>query len=116
MCIRSQIIILLTILLFSCEKIDNNHHQPSDVDTVLIKSIKNTNTFTLIIEDVDSVELELWTSIGFKIDSLIQRNSELERKLNIKPIKREWRPRVVDINGNVKILPPISDLKRKPQK
>jgi hypothetical protein len=108
MCIRSQIIILLTILLFSCEKLDNHQHPPSDVDSVLIKSIENTNTFTLIIEDVDSVELELWASIGFKIDSLIKRNRKLEINCN-----QNWRPRIVDKDGNVKILPPISDLKKK---
>ena len=104
---RSQII-LLVVLFFSCEKIDSTYHQPSDIDSVLIRSIENTNTFTLIIEDVDSVELELWASIGFKIDSLIKRNRKLEIKCN-----QNWRPRIVDKDGNVKILPPISDLKKK---
>ena len=100
--------IILLVLLFSCQKVDTPVVPESDTDTVLIKSIKNTNTFTLIIEDVDSVELELWRSIGYKIDSLIQRNRELERKLN-----RTFRPRVVDKDGNVKFLPPISTLKKR---
>ena len=103
--IRSQII-LLVVLLFSCEKLDNHQHPPTVVDSVLIKSIENTNTFTLIIEDVDSVELELWKSIGYKIDSLIQRNRELEKKL-----KHNFRPRIIDKDGNVKFLSPISTLK-----
>tara|TARA_R110002051_G_scaffold221930_3_gene285551 strand:- start:5084 stop:5413 length:330 start_codon:yes stop_codon:yes gene_type:complete len=107
--VRSQIV-LLAILLFSCKKVDTPVVTKVGIDTVLIKSIENTNTFTLIIEDVDSVELELWASIGFKIDSLVKRNRELEINCG-----NNWRPRVIDKNGNIKILPPISDLKKKKQ-
>lgn len=103
--IRSQII-LLAVLLFSCKKVDTPVVPEVGIDTVLVSSIKNTNTFTLIIEDVDSVELEIWKSIGYKIDSLIQRNRELEKKLN-----HSFRPRVVDKDGNVKFLSPIGTLK-----
>jgi hypothetical protein len=106
--VRSQII-LLVVLLFSCEKLDNHQHPPTVVDSVLIKSIKNTNTFTLIIEDVDSVELELWKSVSYKLDSLIKRNRELEKKLGNSV-------RIIDGDGNVKNLGSLDDIKKRLRK
>jgi hypothetical protein len=106
--VRSQII-LLAVLLFSCEKLDNHQHPPTVVDSVLIKSIENTNTFTLIIEDVDSVELELWKSVSYKLDSLIKRNRELEKKLGNSV-------RIIDGDGNVKNLGSLDDIKKRLRK
>lgn len=112
MYIRSKIIVL-AVLLSSCTKIDNTDIDGTNIDTIITKSEYNTTKFRVIIDGVDSVELDLWASVGFKIDSLIQRNRELERRLKIKPVMREWRPRVVDKNGNVKILPSINELKNR---
>jgi len=100
----SKIIVLA--FLVSCQRVDTDVRPEVDVDSVLNSSIKNTDTFTLIIEDVDSVESKLWESVGHKIDSLIQRNKTLEKKLG-KSV------RVIDKDGNVKNLGTLEDIKKR---
>ena len=106
---RIGIKIILLGVLISCNRPDTNTDYEVYNDSVLEKSIENTNTFTLIVKDVDSVELELWKSIGHKIDSLIQRNKNLEKKLG-KSV------RVIDKDGNVKNLGTLEDIKKRLRK
>ena len=106
---RIGIKIILLGFLVSCNRPDTNTYYEVDSDSLLERSIENTNTFTLIINDVDSVELELWKSIGHKIDSLIQRNRNLEKKLG-KSV------RVIDKDGNVKNLGTLEDIKKRLRK
>tara|TARA_R100001463_G_scaffold26997_1_gene62804 strand:+ start:2749 stop:3075 length:327 start_codon:yes stop_codon:yes gene_type:complete len=103
---RVGVKIILLAFLFSCSRSDTNTDYQVYNDSVLERSIENTNTFTLIVKDVDSVELELWKSIGYKIDSLIQRNKTLEKKLG-KSV------RVIDKDGNVKNLGTLEDIKKR---
>ena len=95
--------------LVSCNRPDTNTDYEVYSDSVLERSIENTNTFTLIVNDVDSVELELWKSIGHKIDSLIQRNKNLEKKLG-KSV------RIIDKDGNIKNLGSLDDIKKRLRK
>jgi hypothetical protein len=108
MCIRSKII-LLALLITSCKKIDKNEFDVPHVDTALVRSEYNTKRFNLIINDVDSFELYLWTSVGNKIDSLIDENDALKKRLN-------WRPQIIDKDGNVKKLPTIEELRKRRKK
>ncbi len=108
MCIRSKII-LLALLITSCKKIDKNEFDVPHVDTAIVRSEYNTNRFDLIISGVDSFESHLWTSVGNKIDSLQDENKALRKRLN-------WRPRVIDKDGNVKELPTIEELKKRRRK
>jgi hypothetical protein len=108
MCIRSKII-LLVLLITSCKKIDKNKFDISHADTALVRSEYNTKRFDLIINDVDSFELYLWTSVGNKIDSLIDENDALKKRLN-------WRPKVIDKDGNIKELPTIEELRKRRKK
>ncbi len=108
MCIRSKIV-LLALIISGCKKIDKNEFDVPHVDTALVRSEYNTKRFNLIIYDVDSFETHLWTSVGNKIDSLKDENKALKKRLN-------WRPKVIDKNGNVKELPTIEELKKRKRK
>jgi len=108
MCIRSKIV-LLALIISGCKKIDKNEFDVPHVDTALVRSEYNTKRFNLIINDVDSFETHLWTSIGNKMDSLIDENDALKKRLN-------WRPKIIDKNGNVKELPTIEELKKRRRK
>ena len=80
MCTRSKII-LLVLLITSCKKIDKNEFETPYIDTSIVRSEYNTKQFDLIISDVDSFESHLWTSVGNKMDSLIDELTEEERNL-----------------------------------
>ena len=97
------------MLITSCKKIDKNEFDVPHVDTALVRSEYNTKRFDLIINDVDSFELYLWTSVGDKIDSLIDENDALKKRLN-------WRPKIIDKDGNVKKLPTIEELRKRRKK
>lgn len=97
------------MLITSCKKIDKNEFDVPHVDTALVRSEYNTKRFDLIINDVDSFELYLWTSVGYKIDSLIDENDALKKRLN-------WRPKIIDKDGNVKELPTIEELRKRRRK
>lgn len=97
------------MLITSCKKIDKNEFDVPHVDTALVRSEYNTKRFDLIINDVDSFELYLWTSVGDKIDSLIDENDALKKRLN-------WRPKIIDKDGNVKELPTIEELRKRRRK
>ena len=102
---RSKII-LLALLITSCKKIDKNEFETPYIDTSIARSEYNTKQFDLIISEVDSFESYLWTSVGNKMDSLIDENDSLKKRLN-------WRPKVIDKDGNVKKLPTIEELKKR---
>jgi hypothetical protein len=101
--------IAILSLTLSCQRVDTDITPKVETDSILNSSIKNTNTFTLIIEDVDSVELELWKSVSYKLDSLIKRNRELEKKLGNSV-------RIIDKDGNVKNLGSLDDIKKRLRK
>ena len=57
-------------------------------------------------EDVDSFENVMWNKVEHKIDSLIERNKYLEKKLG-KSV------RVVDKDGKVKNLGTLEEIKKR---
>ena len=57
-------------------------------------------------EDVDSFENVMWDKVEHKIDSLIQRNQYLEKKMG-KSV------RVVDKDGKVKNLGTLEEIKKR---
>ena len=57
-------------------------------------------------EDVDSFENVMWNKVEHKIDSLIQRNQYLEKKMG-KSV------RVVDKDGKVKNLGTLEEIKKR---
>jgi hypothetical protein len=77
-----------------------------DSDTVLHRSEHNTFLFEIMSEDVDSFENVMWDKVEHKIDSLIQRNKYLEKKMG-KSV------RVVDKDGKVKNLGTIEEIKKR---
>jgi len=108
--IASQIILLL-LILSSCERSLNTDPQVSEIDTTLYRSEQTTEHYSIIIYEVDSFENIMWENVGYKIDSLILRNKELEKKQRKNPTLP--RVRVQDATGEIRDYGNLEDIKRK---
>ena len=102
---RSKII-FASIVIASCSSPTPHQTTEETLDTVLYRSEHNTFLFDLMSEDVDSFENVMWNKVEHKIDSLIQRNQYLEKKLG-KSV------RVVDKDGKVKNLGTLEEIKKR---
>jgi len=109
MCIRSQIILIVLCSILGCKKKNATEFETPYVDTAIYRSEHTTEQFKNVISDVDSVEQLMWISVGNKIDSLKDENEALKKRLN-------WRPKVVDKDGNVKLLPTLEELRNRKRK
>tara|TARA_R100001463_G_scaffold101634_2_gene156107 strand:- start:171 stop:518 length:348 start_codon:yes stop_codon:yes gene_type:complete len=105
MCTRSKII-FASIVIASCSNPKPCDPVEENLDTVLYRSEHNTFLFEIMSEDVDSFENVMWDKVEHKIDSLIQRNKHLEKKMG-KSV------RVVDKDGKVKNLGTIEEIKKR---
>ena len=99
-------IIFASIVIASCSSPKPCNTTEEDLDTVLYRSEHNTFLFEILSEDVDSFENVMWDKVEHKIDSLIQRNKYLEKKIG-KSV------RVIDKDGNVKNLGTLKEIKKR---
>jgi hypothetical protein len=83
----------------------------SEIDTALYRSEQTTEKYSIIVYGVDSFESIMWENVGYKIDSLILRNKELEKKQRKNPTLP--RVRVQDATGEIRDYGNLEDIKRK---
>ena len=110
MCARGKII-CFALLLSSCGGSLNTDPQVSEIDTLLYRSEQTTERFSIIVYEVDSFEDIMWSNVGHKIDSLILRNKELEKKQGKKPTLP--RVRVQDASGAIRDYGNLEDIKKR---
>jgi hypothetical protein len=98
-------------LLSSCGKSVESDSQVSEIDTTLYRSEQTTERYSIIVYEVDSFEDVMWYKVGHKIDSLILRNKELEKKQGRKPTLP--RVRVQDATGAIRDYGNLEDIKKR---